>query len=439
MITRRITLSTGQGTGLIDLTSRLDEEVAAAGLRRGRLHLHSLHTTLGLILDRMEPVLLDDLIRFNGEASNGHHADGGRGRLLLRPGITALVEDGRLLLGRRQAILAVELDGPRSRELALQLEGEFSAAPTDRELELVELELRRQLLCDPDPMRLPMARLVEAGGKRLRPMVVVLASRLGPAHDPLRAAVLGAAVELIHDATMVHDDYVDEAATRRGRPAVAVAEGPARAIEVGDYYFARATRMIAELGDDEVTRTIAGALETICLSQIDEVALRGSYPGDHATYLQVVRGKTAALIAAACEAGARLGGGGIELAARVARYGELLGIAFQMVDDLLDYSDASGKPIGTDIRQRTLSLPLIYAYEDERAGPLLRRLFAGELDEEAVVRVQELVRQCGALERVAAEARSLIASALEELSGLDPDRGGAALAEIAKRAVDRVS
>ena len=104
-----------------------------------------------------------------------------------------------------------------------------------------------------------------------------------------------AAVELLHNATLIHDDYVDESTHRRGRPTVAAAEGPERAIAVGDYYFAKATRLIAEMGNPAVTSALAEALEAICASQIDDVALRGAYPGDRESYLRVVRGKTGTL------------------------------------------------------------------------------------------------------------------------------------------------
>src|ERR1019366_7798412 len=149
---------------------------------------------------------------------------------------------------------------------------------------LVELELTRQLLVDPEPVAAPMRRLVEAGGKRLRPRLVQLTAGIGPRPDPLQAAGLAAAVELLHNATLIHDDYVDESTHRRGRPTVAAAEGPERAIAVGDYYFAKATRLIAEIGNRDVTSTIAAALEAISASQIDDVDLRGAYPGDHDSY-----------------------------------------------------------------------------------------------------------------------------------------------------------
>ena len=283
-----------------------------------------------------------------------------------------------------------------------------------------------------------MQRLVDAGGKRLRPHLVMLASRAGPSYDPRRASRLAGAIELIHPATLVHDDYVDESDTRRGHATVASAEGPARAIAVGDYYFAKATRMIAELGHQKVVATIAAAMEEICLSQIDDVRLRGVYPGDYATYLRVVRGKTAALISSACKAGAELSDARDDVAARLSRFGDLLGVAFQMADDLLDYSQTSGKPIGQDIRERVIALPLIYAAEDERHGPRLRELLRGPLDDEEVRDVQRLVTESGALARVEENARQAVEAALRELEGLELDGLGRNLTDLARSAVDRV-
>jgi secondary thiamine-phosphate synthase enzyme len=284
----RIDLPTSRQTEFLDITSRLQAEIAATGLVDGRLHLQSLHTTLGLAINENEPLLLMDmeamLERWAPQGAEYNHDDFSRRTgigadepvnghahcrlLLLQPAFTVLVERSRLVLGRWQSVFAVELDGPRERQLALQLEGEFARRhATGGDRELIELELARQLIVDPQAVRTPMQRLVEAGGKRVRPTLVMLASRLGHEPDALRASALASAVELIHDATLVHDDYVDRASTRRGRATVASAEGPERAIAVGDYYFAKATRIIAELGNADVTSTIAEAMEAICLPQ----------------------------------------------------------------------------------------------------------------------------------------------------------------------------
>ena len=457
MISERIQVSSSRPTEFVDLTSRLQQAVERAGLRTGRLHLQSLHTTLGLAVNENEPLLLADLeallkriapsdatylhddfsLRSNvpeDEPANGHaHAR----NLLLQPSLTILVEEGEILIGRWQAVFAVELDGPRQREIAIQLEGDFAPRTVDGTRRLIELELERQLHADPRQVGDPMRRLVEAGGKRFRPFLVLLTSRLGPDHDPLRAATLAAAVELIHAATLIHDDYVDESPKRRGRPTVAAAEGPARAVAVGDYYFAKATRLIAELGDPDVTSTIAEAMEAICRSQIDDLEFRGRYPGDEAAYLQVVRGKTAALIAAACVAGAQLSGASAEVVERVRRYGDAVGVAFQMTDDVVDFSEGSGKPLGQDIRERVLSLPLIYAIEDASLGAEIQELLAGPLPDEQLRRVVDLVSRSGALERVNRQARGLVRAAVGELEGVDLDGVKSTLVEIAESVVDR--
>jgi len=456
----RLEFATSEATEFIDLTDRIRERVMQAGLRTGRVHLQSLHTTVGLcvnenelllhrdfeaMLERIAPIGAgyehDDFTRrFDiavDEPVNGHaHCR----QLLLSAFLTLLVEEGQLVLGRWQSVLAVELDGPRRRELALQLEGEF-ARPPSREVpeSLVEVELTRQLMVDPEPVAVPMRRLVEAGGKRLRPKLVQLTAGIGPRNDPLRAAELAAAVELLHNATLIHDDYVDESTHRRGRPTVAAAEGPERAIAVGDYYFAKATRLIAEMGNPAVTSALAEALEAICASQIDDVALRGAYPGDRESYLRVVRGKTASLFAAACASGALLSEATPDVVGALRRYGDLLGTAFQMADDMVDFSPSSGKPVGLDIRQRVLSLPLIYAAEDRQVGPEVRRLLEGALGDAEVGRVTELVTASGALPRVRQEADALIDAAVRELEAVELDGLRPTLVGLARSAVDRNS
>src|SRR5712692_1625833 len=266
MIAGRLRFETSHATEFVDVTRLVREEVRRSGLRTGRVHLQSLHTTLGLAINENEPLLLRDfqtlLERLAPAGAGYEHDDFARRyeisvdepvnghahcrQLLLTGFATLLVEEGKVVLGRWQSVFAVELDGPRHRELAMQLDGDFlpphsvgrSVSRSDAGWgagwgeSLLEVELARQLMVDPDPVALPMRRLMEAGGKRLRPKLVQLTSQIGPRHDPLRAASLAAAVELLHNATLIHDDYVDESTHRRGRPTVAAAEGAERAIAV---------------------------------------------------------------------------------------------------------------------------------------------------------------------------------------------------------------
>jgi octaprenyl-diphosphate synthase len=469
LIAQRLRFESTHPTQFIDLTERIRDEVRTSGLSTGRVHLQSLHTTLGLAVNENEPLLLhdfqsmlerlapgdgtyahDDFTRridiATDEPINGHaHCR----QLLLTGFATLLVENGELVLGRWQSVFAVELDGPRHREVAMQLDGNFAASVSRNAGEgqgegstaarMIELELTRLLMVDPEPVAAPMRRLMEAGGKRLRPRLVQLTAQLGPQYEPLRTAALAAAVEILHNATLVHDDYVDESTHRRGRPTVAAAEGPERAIAVGDYYFAKATRLIAETGNNDVTQTIAAALEAICEAQIDDVALRGRFPGDHDSYLRVVRGKTAALFAAACASGAQLSKASHEVVDALWRYGDLLGVAFQMADDMVDFSPSSGKSFGLDIRQRVLSLPLIYAAEDREVGPEVRRLLAGALGDAEVARVAELVVSSEALKRVGDEARELVDEAVRELEKVELNGLRPTLIGLARSAVDRAS
>jgi secondary thiamine-phosphate synthase enzyme len=460
MIAGRLRFETSHATEFVDVTKLVRQEVRRSGLRTGRVHLQSMHTTLGLAINENEPLLLRDfqklLERLAPDDAGYEHDDFARRfeisidepvnghahcrQLLLTGFATLLVEEGQLLLGRWQSVFAVELDGPRRRELAMQLDGDFEEKKAGyADSDLIELELARQLMVDPDPVAAPMRRLMEAGGKRLRPKLVQLASQIGPHHDALRAASLAAAVELLHNATLVHDDYVDESTHRRGRPTVAAAEGAERAIAVGDYYFAKATRLIAEIGNTGVTSTMADALEAICAAQIDDVALRGAFPGDHDSYLRVVRGKTAALFAASCASGALLSDAPPEVVEALRRFGDLLGVAFQMADDMVDFSPSSGKPVGLDIRQKVLSLPLIYAAEDRSVGPEVRRLLAGSLGDEEVGRVTELVTSSDALRRVGDEARGLVDAAVRELESIELDGLRPTLVGIARSAVDRTA
>ncbi|HXB04356.1 MAG TPA: secondary thiamine-phosphate synthase enzyme YjbQ, partial [Candidatus Angelobacter sp.] len=221
MIAGRLRFATSHATEFVDVTKLVRDEVRKSGLRTGRVHLQSLHTTVGLAINENEPLLLRDFQKLLERLAPGdggyEHDDFARRyeisvdepvnghahcrQLLLTGFATLLVEEGKLVLGRWQSVFAVELDGPRHRELAMQLDGEFEEnRAADPDSKLIELELVRQLMVDPEPVAVPMRRLMEAGGKRLRPKLVQLASQIGPRHDALRAASLAAAVELLHNA-----------------------------------------------------------------------------------------------------------------------------------------------------------------------------------------------------------------------------------------------
>ncbi|MEM1003793.1 MAG: polyprenyl synthetase family protein [Pseudomonadota bacterium] len=215
--------------------------------------------------------------------------------------------------------------------------------------------------------------LVEAGGKRLRPMLTLATARMfgyqGDHH--LR---LAATVEFIHTATLLHDDVVDESSQRRGRPTANLLWDNKSSVLVGDYLFSRSFQLMVETGSLRVLDILSNASATIAEGEVLQMTAATDLATDESIYLQVVRGKTAALFSAATEVGGVIAGASDTQVRALFDYGDALGIAFQIADDLLDYqgdSKATGKNVGDDFRERKLTLPVIKAVAqatpDERA------------------------------------------------------------------------
>ncbi|WP_372993331.1 polyprenyl synthetase family protein, partial [Sulfitobacter sp.] len=207
------------------------------------------------------------------------------------------------------------------------------------------------------------AHLVEAGGKRLRPMLTLAAAHLcgydGPYHVHLAATV-----EFIHTATLLHDDVVDESAQRRGRPTANLLWDNKSSVLVGDYLFARSFQLMTETNNMRVLAILSNASATIAEGEVLQLTAAQNLATDEGIYLKVVRGKTAALFSAATEVGGVIAGAPAEQVQALFDYGDALGIAFQIVDDLLDYqgdTGVTGKNVGDDFRERKLTLPVIKA------------------------------------------------------------------------------
>ncbi len=232
------------------------------------------------------------------------------------------------------------------------------------EMEAVNGLIRTRMASDHAP-RIPEVtqHLVEAGGKRLRPMLTLAAARLfdytGDHHVHLAATV-----EFIHTATLLHDDVVDESAQRRGRPTANLLWDNKSSVLVGDYLFSRSFQLMVETGSLRVLDILANASATIAEGEVLQMTAATDLRTDESVYLQVVRGKTAALFSAATEVGGVIAGASEEQVKALFDYGDSLGIAFQIADDLLDYqgdSKATGKNVGDDFRERKLTLPVIKA------------------------------------------------------------------------------
>jgi heptaprenyl diphosphate synthase len=286
-----------------------------------------------------------------------------------------------------------------------------------------------------------MADLFAAGGKRIRPALVLLAARPGR-YDLATLTPAAMAVELTHAATLVHDDVIDRAAVRRGRPTVAASLGDESAIVVGDYYFAKAYEQAARTNSPEVVAILARTVMNICAGEVRQQAIRHHYTTGVDEYMQRIEAKTATLVAACCDIGALLGELEEGERADLVSYGRSLGLAFQIADDVLDYmgsEDELGKPIGHDIAEGFATLPLMLAMEEPAiAGDLSGLLSDGHaLNAHDARQVVELVRASRGPQRALERAYALSSEAQGRLRALVTNGAGAALVALANYVVSR--
>lgn len=313
------------------------------------------------------------------------------------------------------------------------------------DMEAVNALIRERMASEHAP-RIPevSAHLIEAGGKRLRPMLVLAAARLCGYDGPF-AVHLAATVEFIHTATLLHDDVVDESQRRRGRPTANLLWDNKSSVLVGDYLFARSFQLMVETGSLRVLSILSDAAATIAEGEVLQLMAAQDLGTTEDIYLKVIRGKTAALFSAATEAGAVIAGAD-EVRVRALRtYGDALGIAFQIVDDLLDYggTDAAlGKNTGDDFRERKVTLPLIKAVARADAAERAfwsRVIEAGDQRDGDLEEARRLMDRHGAMAAARAEALDWAARARSALAALPDHPLGEMLDDLAGFVVARIS
>ncbi len=307
-------------------------------------------------------------------------------------------------------------------------------------------DLIRDRMASEHAPRIPevTAHLVEAGGKRLRPMLTLAAARLcgydGPYHVHLAATV-----EFIHTATLLHDDVVDESAQRRGRPTANLLWDNKSSVLVGDYLFARSFQLMTETNNMRVLAILANASATIAEGEVLQLTAAQNLATDEGIYLQVVRGKTAALFSAATQVGGVIAAAPDAQVQALFDYGDALGIAFQIVDDLLDYQgdpNATGKNIGDDFRERKLTLPVIKAIAKgdgaERAF-WTRTIEKGKQEDGDLEHALSLLNAHGTLDETKAEALAWAEQAKTALNTLPDHELTQMLRDLADYVVARIS
>lgn len=286
-----------------------------------------------------------------------------------------------------------------------------------------------------EPLKVAVHHLLDAGGKRIRPMLVLLTGRLyGPADE--RMVSLAAAVEMLHTATLVHDDLIDGALLRRGIPTLNAIWTPAATVLTGDYLFAYAATLAAHTDHVRVMAIFARTLMTVCEGELRQQFGDREAMWQREDYRQRIYAKTAAMFELATEAAAVLAGAPEPQVEALRRYGVELGMAFQVMDDVLDFAgdeQVLGKPVGSDLRQGLVTLPVLLYLEEHPGDPVIRQVLSGRSGDEALI--QEAVRRIRssqAIPRAVAEAEAFVrrGQALLEALPDGPARGALwALAE----------
>ncbi len=263
---------------------------------------------------------------------------------------------------------------------------------------------------------------LEGGGKRLRPAFLILSARAAQADFLLERAInLGATMELIHMATLIHDDVIDESKTRRGRPTAATSFGNTASILSGDVLLAKAMYLLAEDGDLSVIRTAANMVQVMAEGEAREVEVRYRWDLSVEEYLDLIRMKTAAFLQCCCEVGGLVAGASTETILALAEYGLNLGMAFQIIDDILDFkgdTGKTGKPKATDFREGCATLPLILAMNTEPKLETFRTVFGNSPSEVQIEELIGLITAAGGFEKAMEIAQMFLNQSEEALMRL---------------------
>ena len=314
--------------------------------------------------------------------------------------------------------------------------------PIRAELEVVEERLHQAVEVEDSQLREILRYILGSGGKRIRPALVVLASKFHDS-DMEQVLPLAAAVELLHTATLVHDDLLDGSVLRRGNPTLNANLGTGVAILMGDYLFARAADLAAATDSVPVVSIFARALMTICSGELKQVFDQGRSRRTKEDYYQSTYSKTASLFAASTEAGAVLSGASPPAVQALRDYGHNLGMAFQIVDDILDFTgdeNELGKPIGSDLRQGTITLPLLLFLETHPEVDVLPSIFEEEQGrEERIQSLVDMVSGSSAIGSAREAAERFTVESKEAIQNLSPNEYRQVMLDLADYLLERRS
>lgn len=308
------------------------------------------------------------------------------------------------------------------------------------DLRMIERGLEESIRCDHPSLNKMSSHLLHAGGKRIRPIFVVLAGHFG-SFDPERVKQVAVTLELIHMATLVHDDVIDDANTRRGKLTVKAKWDNQVAMITGDYIFATALKEISKIKTVQLHKILSQTMLEVCRGEIEQLQDLYQVNPSVKRYFHRIKRKTALLMAISCQLGALVCGASPKLVNKLYAYGYYVGMAFQMIDDILDFTGNEkilGKPAGSDIKQGNVTLPVIYALRQKEVDikPIVAYL-QSEGQAVGLEQVLSIVKQAGGIAYTTELAKRYLQKAIDTLAQLPAIRQQQSLREIAEFVIQR--
>ncbi|MBI3251789.1 MAG: polyprenyl synthetase family protein [Candidatus Omnitrophica bacterium] len=313
-------------------------------------------------------------------------------------------------------------------------------SPVKKDLESFSDRLKGELSSEDPLIRDIHAHILKMSGKFLRPALTLLSSKIGTRENP-DAVKLAVAIELIHTATLVHDDIIDNSDLRRNQPSIHAKWGREISIVAGDYLYAKAFMMLADLKDPWLSQALSACAHVMCEGEMKQIETRRDFLMKEAVYLKIIHQKTAALFQAACMGGAYFSGADPDTIKKMGDYGYRLGMAFQIVDDCLDLvgeTERLGKNVGLDIYKNDVTLPLLYLFQDLEGGE--KRVLLLEIQNRTprlFGKVRALAIQKKSVERAMARAHDYVQKGLGDLAGIPGSAHKESLAHLAQYCLER--
>ncbi|MBO8154952.1 MAG: heptaprenyl diphosphate synthase component II [Bacillaceae bacterium] len=304
------------------------------------------------------------------------------------------------------------------------------------DLKQIEDKLYLAIQADHPVLREASTHLLKAGGKRIRPVFVLLSSQFGEVKNE-HVHDVAAALELIHMATLVHDDVIDDAETRRGKETVKAKWDNRTAMYTGDYIFARALETLTGFNSTKIHKILSNVIVEVCLGEIEQIKDKFNFEQNFRTYLRRIKRKTALLIAVSCQLGAVAAGASEKLEKALYRYGYYVGMSYQIIDDILDFTSTEeelGKPAGSDLMQGNITLPVLYAMNEEAFKTRLQKCLSDEntLDMEQLQPIIDYIKKSEAIPYAYRISDLYLEKAYDELKRLPDNQAKKALKTIAK-------